>query len=87
MAQQAAAGDGAKLGFLKIARAFTTDDGKIYIKFPNEFSMSMVDNTVMRDNIRAAINMIGKRNISDSDLILCVLEGNEKISDLDEFEI
>ena len=86
IAQQAAAGDGSKLGFLKIAKAYTGSDGKVYVKFPNEFAVSMVDGVRMRDSIRAAINMIAQKNVSDSELVLGVVEGNESISDLDEFD-
>ena len=86
IAQQASVGDGGRLGFLKVAKAFTSTDGNIYLKFPNEFAMSMVDNDQMRSNVRAAINMIAKKNISEKELVLCIMEGNENISDLDDFE-
>ena len=87
MAEKAAAGDGALLGFLKIAKAFVSSDGKIHLKFPNEFAKSMVERAQVRDSIRAAVSMTLQKSVEDSDLMLGVLVGNEKISDMDEFEL
>ena len=87
ISEAAAAGDGAKLGFLKIAKAFLGSDGKIYLKFPNQFSMSMVATDTMRQSIRAAFCMALKRNVEDGDMVFDVLEGTEVISDLDEFDL
>ena len=87
IAERAAEGDGAVLGFLKIAKAFVADNGQIYIKFPNEFARSMVERANLRDGIRAAVCLATQMQIDDSDLIFGILEGNEKISDLDEFEL
>ena len=87
IAERAAEGDGAVLGFLKIAKAFVADNGQIYIKFPNEFARSMVERANLRDGIRAAVCLATQKQIDDSDLIFGILEGNEKISDLDEFEL
>ncbi len=86
IAQRAATGDASKLGFLKIAKAFIDEEGKVYIKFPNDFARSMVESVQMRDSIRAAIKIVTQKNIDDSMLIFGVIEGNEKISDLDEFD-
>ena len=87
MAERAAAGNLSVFGFLKIAKAYQGSDGRVYIKFPNEFAKSMVEQAKLRDSIRASVNMIAGKNISDSELELCVSDGKEKISDLDEFEI
>ena len=87
IAERAAEGDGAVLGFLKIAKAFVANNGQIYIKFPNEFARSMVERANLRDGIRAAVCLATQKQIDDSDLIFGILDGNEKISDLDEFEL
>ena len=87
IAERATAGDGAILGFLKLAKAFTASDGRIHIKFPNEFAKSMLEKANLRDSIRAAICLVTQKQIEDSDLVFDVLEGNENVSDLDEFEI
>lgn len=87
MAEKAAAGEGAVLGFLKIAKAFTDAEQRVYLKFPNEFAKNMVEGANIRDSIRAAICMETQMTLRDEDLFFGVLEGNEQISDLDELEI
>ena len=87
MAERAAAGNISVFGFLKIAKAYSGTDGKIYVKFPNEFARTMVENANLSDSIRAAVNMIAGKSLSADALVLCVADGNENISDLDEFEI
>lgn len=87
IAERASAGNISVLGFLKIAKAYNGSDGRVYIKFPNEFAKSMVEQAKLSEAIRAAINMVAGKSISDSELELCVADGKEKISDLDEFEI
>ncbi len=87
ISESAAAGDGAKLGFLKIAKAYTGSDGKIYLLFPNRFTMTMVSSVEMRESIRAAFCMALQKTVEDRELVLDVLEGNEVISDLDELDL
>jgi hypothetical protein len=84
---RAAADNGAALGFLRMAKAFT-DGSKIYIRFPNDFARSMVDNPTMRESLRASICLGTKRSIGSADLVFGIFEGNEDtISDLDEFNL
>ena len=87
MAERAAAGNISVFGFLKIAKAYSGTDGRVYIKFPNEFAKFMVEQARLSDSIRAAVNMVAGKSLSDGELELCVADGKEKISDLDEFEI
>ena len=87
MAEQAAAGDGAVLGFLKIARAFVSEDGRVFLKFPNEFAKSMVERAGLCDSIRAVIGMALQRTVAEDGLVLDVLEGTEDLSELDELEV
>lgn len=87
ISEAAAAGDGAKLGFLKIAKAFTGSDGKLYLKFPNQFAMSMVSSDSMRESIRAAFCMALQRTVDEQDIVFDILEGTETIFDLDELEL
>ncbi len=87
MAEQASAGDGAVLGFLKIARAFVSEDGRVFLKFPNEFAKSMVERAGLCDSIRAVIGVALQRTLGENDLVLDVLEGTEVLSDLDELEV
>ena len=87
MAEKASEGDGARLGFLKIAKAFVDQNGRVHLKFPNEFAKSMVEQATARDSIRAAICLQTRRELADSDLIFGLLDGNEKVTDLDDLEI
>ena len=87
IAEKAAAGDGAVLGFLKIAKVFIENNTKVYIKFPNDFAKSMVEAARLRDSLRASISMATKLSLRDEDLIFDVMEDNEEVSELDEFVI
>lgn len=87
IAEKAAAGNGAVLGFLKMAKAFVTDDQRVYVKFPNDFAKSMVESAHLRGDLRAAIHMATKLSLQESDLIFDILQSSEELSDLDEFVI
>lgn len=86
IAQRASVGDVSKVGFLKGAKAYFGSDGLVYVKFSNDFAMSMANVPQIRDNIRAALNIDMKISIDDTELIFELLSGKENISDLDEFE-
>lgn len=87
IAERAAAGDGALLGFLKTAKALISSDGSIHLKFPNQFAMDMVAQPSMLESIRGAICMELQKSIEPQQLILEILAQNEDFSDLDEFEL
>ena len=87
IAEQASSDNGAALGFLKTARAFVGSDGRVYLKFPNDFAKMMAEGAGVRENVRAAICLATQKNLQDGDLIYTVLEANEAETDLDEFEI
>lgn len=87
IAERAASGDGAALGFLKTGKALIAGDGTIHLKFPNEFAKSMVDRPQMRESIRASLCMALQKNIDPKELFLEIMEGNDDFSDLDEFEL
>lgn len=83
----AAHDNGAVLGFLKMAKALT-DGTCVYIRFPNDFARSMVDTPDVRESLRNAVCRNIKKNLSSSELVFGVLDGNEdSLSDLDEFEL
>jgi len=88
IAENAGAGDGGLLAFLKMGRAFTDENGKVYVRFESDFVRSMVDTEATKNKVRAAICMIRGTEISANDLVFGVLEGNEDTSDdLDGLEI
>ncbi len=85
IAERAAAGDMAVLAFMRQGRAFTDDGGKIYVRFPNEFALSMVNRAPHNENIRAAICLALQRTISESEIIFGVIDGDEQEeTDLDD---
>ncbi len=88
-AEKAANGDGSILGFLKMAKAFYDAEGKIYIRFQNEWVINtMINKPSVKESLQAALCITLGRNISAEDIILEVLKGNEdSISDLDELNI
>ncbi len=87
IAERAAAGDGASLGFLKKGKALIDNYGTIHLKFPNHFAKSMVDSPQMRESIRASLCMALQKNLDPSELILGIMESNDVFSDLDEFDL
>ncbi len=87
IAEQAAAGDGASLGFLKMAKALSLSDGTVVLKFPNDFAKSMVDRPAVKEAVRAALCMAVKRTLSDRQLVFDVAPAGETYTDLDELEV
>ncbi|MBP3370423.1 MAG: DNA polymerase III subunit gamma/tau [Clostridia bacterium] len=83
----ASADNGMALGFLKMAKALT-DGSKIYVRFENNFAVSMVDKPDIREALRVALCNATQRSISGADIIFGVFEGDEdNISDLNEFNL
>ncbi len=88
LAERACAGNGGALGFLKMGRAYTADDGKVYIRFTNQFPITMVNRPDIRESLRSVLCIKLGRSLTDSDIVFGLLEGNEaKEDELDEFEI
>lgn len=77
--------DASAAGFLRMAKAFTDAEGKIYVRFPNEFARMMADKPTTREALRAAMCMTLNRTVSAEDVSLGILEGNEDtVGDLDQ---
>jgi len=88
VAEQATAGDGAPLAFLKMAKALVGSDGKIYIRFANEFAQGMIERANLYDKIRACLCLHLKRELAEKDVIFGLIAGDEdSLSDLDELMI
>ena len=86
--EKAAASEASALGFLRMAKAFTDANGKIYVRFPNDFAKNMVDKPKTREALRAAMCITLGRNLSEDDVTFGIFEGNEDtLGDLDEFNI
>lgn len=85
IAERAAAGDMGILGFMRQGRAFTDPNGRIYIRFPNDFPLSMVNKAPHTENIRAALCLTLQREISEDQLVFGIISGEEEEeNDLDE---
>ena len=87
IAEKAAAGDIAVLPFLKMAKAFSDANGKIYVRFPNDFAKSMVERAGVTDGIIAALCINLGRKIEPADVIFGVLVGDEDDTELDDLII
>ena len=87
IAEKAAAGDMRVLPFLKMARAFSDGNGKIYVRYPNDFAKKMVENAGVTDSILAAACIELKRSIAPQDMIFGVLEGDEDLTEFDDLDI
>ena len=85
--ERACESDSSSRGFLKIAKAYVGSDGKIYVKFPNDFAKGRIEGTGARLNLLSAINMAGYSDITENELILGLIDGKEVVSDLDEFDV
>ena len=87
--EQAAAGDASLLGFLKVAKAFTDGSGGVFIRFPNPFAMQMsVSKESVKADIRAALCILLKIQLSEDDIHYGIFEGNEnELEELDELNI
>ena len=88
IAEQAASGDIAIVAFMRQGRAFTDGEGRVYIRFPNDFSRGMVDRSPYRENLRGVLRATLHRELAESDVIFGILEGNEQSeTDLDDLEL
>ena len=88
VAEQATAGDGATLAFLKMAKAVVGSDGKIYIRFANDFAKGMIERANLQEKLLACLCLHLKRDVSETQLIFGLVEGDEdRLSDLDEFDL
>ena len=77
--------DASAAGFLRMAKAFTDTNGKIFVRFPNEFARMMIDKPVTREALRAAMCITLNRGVANEDITLGIFEGNEdSIGDLDD---
>ena len=83
--EKAAAGDVAVQAFMRQGKAFTDGQGRIHIRFPNDFAKSMVDRSPHKETIRAILRTTLQRDLLENELIFGILDGaEENDSDLDD---
>lgn len=85
--ERAAAGDMSVLPFLKMARAFVGADGRISVRFPNEFAKSRALSSGVLASVAAALSAELSQDVSPERIVLGVLEGTEDLSEFDELII
>ncbi len=71
-------------GFIKNTRAFTTEDGKVIVRFDGEFALHMMEQGSSRDRLRGAISNVLRREVGDRELIFEVEGRREAGSPIDE---
>ncbi len=71
-------------GFVKTARAFTTDDGSVIVRFDNAFSMRMMEQDAPHDRLRASLSAVLRREVGDRQLLLEVAGEVTEASVIDE---
>jgi len=69
IAERAVGSDGYLLSFLKIAKGYITSDGKVVIRFKNDFAMEMIDKAGIKNTIASVIKAETKKDFSESDII------------------
>ncbi len=84
VAERVGRGDASLPGFLKQARAYTTEDGSVVVRFANAFALSMLDRGDVRDRLRMAISTVLRREVGDRMLIMEVADQKEDASVIDE---
>ena len=85
IAEAAAMGDRAVLPFLKMGKAFAGADGRVSVKFPNDFAKTMVERANISDNIRVALaKSLGRDIAADSFELGIITREEDALSDLDD---
>lgn len=84
-----AAGDGYLLSFLKLARGYTTGDGRVSVRFPNDFALEMIDKAGIKKTLCSVINVELQTSFSENDILYEVSSntGTEEPDELDSFDV
>ena len=70
--------------FVRTSRAFTTDDGRVIVRFDGDFALHMMEQGGARDRLRSAVSNVLRREVGDRELIFEVEGRREAGSPLDE---
>lgn len=87
VAEKAAAGDFMILPFLKMAKVFTDGQGKIYIRFPNDFAKQKVEQANIFNDVLAALCIQLNKSFKPDDIVYGIAVGDEDITELDDLNI
>ena len=76
------------VAFLKLAKALVDPEGRIYVRFGNDFARGMADKPNVKEELRMAICLVLNRNVSPDDIVFGITVGDEdSFDELDEFNI
>ena len=70
--------------FAKNAQAFTDENGKVIVRFRDDFSLHMMEQGSAKDRMRTAVSAVLRREVGDRDLVFEVLGKREENSPIDE---
>ncbi len=70
--------------FVKTTRAFTAEDSKVIVRFENEFSLRMLEQSGAKDRLRSAVSAVLRREVGDRELIFEVVGRREANAPIDE---
>lgn len=70
--------------FVRASRAYSTEEGAIVVQFDNEFGKSMMDKADARDRLRGALSSVLRREVTDCELKIELVDKNESPSVIDE---
>lgn len=84
--ERASRGDAGVGAFLKNMKAYTSDDGKVFVCAENSFVLGMIERGDTKDKLRAAISANLRREVSDRDIIYEVTERVRENSVMDEID-
>ncbi|MBR7151291.1 MAG: DNA polymerase III subunit gamma/tau [Clostridia bacterium] len=77
-------GDPTRVGFLKAARAYTTEEGDVIVRVDNPFALTMLQQGDCPARIRAALSAVLQRQMDEQQLRLEVAGQATKASVIDE---
>ena len=77
-------GDPTRVGFLKAARAYTTEEGDVIVRVDNPFALTMLQQGDCPARIRAALSAVLQRQMDEQQLRLEVAGQAAKASVIDE---
>ena len=89
IAERSVGSDGYLLSFLKLAKAYVDSDGKVSIRFSNDFAKEMIEKAQIKHSICAVISSAQGRALSENDLIYELAMGSDAddVDDLDSFDL
>ena len=89
IAERAVGTDGYLLSFLKIAKGYISADGKVVVRFKNDFAMEMIDKAGIKSTLASVISVETQKAFAENDIRYEVSADMDKdeADDLEDFEM